>query len=209
MMRRLGKILDKDWPAWLISSVFHPVFIPFYTVLLYFYLSSYFFYNFPRLLKIIFLPAVVVPLLLQFLLWRMHILKSFFLITSQARLYFTLLMAFIYLLLFRLIQPLPVLKELSVFFLGVSISLFLAAFFNLFRLRPSLHALAFAGGFLFLLLHSYRHRENILDILALWIFTATLTIAARFKLNAHTPAEIFLGLLSGFAGIGLAYLYLY
>jgi len=194
-----------DCAAWVLSSVFHPVFIPFYTVLIFFTVSHYFFYDTAKIIRLIFLSAVMVPLLIQLLLYRLNVLRSFFLIRIKARFGFTLLMAFIYYLLYNTLQPVAVLEYVAVFFRGIIFSLLFSAVFNLFRIKPSLHTMALAGSLFFLLYWSYDFRTNILDIVSVGIAVTTLVAAARLKLRAHSLFELFVGLLIGISGQAVSF----
>ncbi len=186
--------------AWMISYILHPVFIPFYVLLIFFLISHFFFYDIEKIIKLIFLSAVIVPLLIQYLLYRLKILRSFFLVQWKARIGFTLLMAFIYYLLFTTLHPVSVLNHISLFFRGITVSLLISAGFNMFKKRISLHALALGGALFFLLKWSHDYKTNILDIISAAITLTTLTLAARIKLNAHNITEIAIGLLTGIAG---------
>ncbi len=191
--------------AWLISVIFHPVFIPFYVLLVFLSISHYFFYDINKITRLIFLSTVVVPLLIQFLLYRLKILHSFFLVRLKARIGFTLLMAVIYYLLYRILDPIAVLEYFALFFRGIALSLLLAVLFNLSKKRISLHGLAMGGALYFLLHWSYTHRTNILDIISISIGITSLVLAARLKLKAHTLDEIAIGLFIGIAGQALSF----
>ncbi len=204
-MTRNGFSLIIDRFAWGISIILHPVFLPFYAVLVYFSISEYFYYDLYKLLRLIFIPAVLVPLLMQYLLWRLKILRSFFLENPGARKYFSAFMGGVYLFLYQFLSPISVLHELSLFFLGTAIALWVSVALNFFRLKISLHAMAFGGIFVFFLIWSARHRQNILDLLAILILLAAVTMAARLRLKAHSPAEIFIGLLTGILSVALVF----
>jgi membrane-associated phospholipid phosphatase len=191
--------------AWLLSLVFHPVFIPFYAVLVFLSVSHYFFYDTDKIIRLIFLSAVVVPLLIQFLLYRLNILRSFFLIRPTARLGFTLLMALIYFLLYTTLKPVAVLEYIAIFFRGIVFSLLLSAAFNLFKIKPGLHTMALAGTLFFFLYWSYDFRTNILDIISVIIAVTTLVTAARLKLRAHTLSELIIGLIIGITGQAVSF----
>jgi len=186
--------------AWLISLVFHPIFIPFYTLLLYFEISRYFFYDTVRILRLLFMSAVVVPLLLLILLNRFKVLQSALPHDCRTRAFFSILLAVIYALLARTLQPLTGLRQLAVYFAGISISLLMAAVLYGFRKKISLHALAVGGTLFFFLRWSYAYSVNILHIIVLVIALGTLVLISRLILNAHTPVQLAWGFFVGMAG---------
>ena len=194
--------------AWLVSLLFHPVFIPFYTLIIFFQISRYFFYDTGRIIRLLFLSAVVVPLLLLFLLYRLKILRSVFLERWQARAGFTVFMAVIYFLLHRVLEPLPGMDIMGAYFEGIAVALLLAAVFYLFKIKISLHALAVGGTLFFFLQWSYMYRTNILDIVAVIVAIGTVVLVSRLKLQAHTPGELGWGLLTGIAGQWVAFHFL-
>jgi hypothetical protein len=206
MQTRPKQCRPADCAALFLSVVFHPVFVSFYAVLLFFTISHYFFYDTAQILRLIFSSAVIVPLLLQYLLFRLKILKSFFLEEIRARIGFTFLMAVLYHLLAGVMKPVIGLEELGLFFQGIAYALFLSVIFNLMKIKTGLHALAFSGLLYFLIHWSYVHRTNILDIIAGVIAVGTLVIASRIRLHAHTLTEIALGLLAGAIGQAIAFM---
>ena len=204
MSTSTGKSHWGEWLAWGISLLAHPIFIPFYAVLLYFYLSPYYYYDFAKILKLIFIQAILVPFILLYLLFHLKILRSFFLSSVRARLYFSFFMAIIYFTLHRSVAGIASLDELSVFFLGIAVSLLIAGLFNLTGRRISLHLLAMGGTLIFFGYWSWIHRHNILDILSIMVGLTGLLAVARYALRAHTLTELALGWLSGMAGMGIA-----
>ena len=171
-------------------------------------MSDYYYYDLYKLLRLIFIPTVLIPLVLQYLLWRLKILRSFFLENPGARKYFSAFVAFIYLFLCKFLFPIAVLHELSLFFCAIALALGMAVIFNIFRIKISLHALAFGGVFVFFLIWSYRHHQNILDLLALIVIIAGLTLASRLYLKAHSVLEIVAGLFSGMISMFIIFRFL-
>jgi len=191
--------------AWLISIVFHPVFVPFYTLLVYFEISPYFFYDTRRILRLLFLSAVLVPLMLLFLLYRLKILCSFFLERLSARAGFSVLMALIYGMLYHVLSPLHPMQDIALYFKGIMISLLLSSVFFLFHRKISLHALAAGGTWMFFLIWSYLNHTNILSLIVTLIFLTVLVLVARLELRAHTIEELAWGLVAGMAGQWVAF----
>ncbi len=197
-----------EWLTWIVSVLFHPVFIPFYTVWLYFSVSSFYFFDHLKLLRLIFLSAILVPLLLQMILYNLKILRSFFLNDLRARIYFTLLMAMVYFFLWRAMHHNPGLQEPPRYFLGISIGLVLTAAVNLMtRRKPSLHLLATGGTLVFLMHWSVVHRENILPWIAAWVLLTGVLAFSRYFLRAHSLGELLAGWLLGITGMAVVWMF--
>ncbi|NPA42826.1 MAG: hypothetical protein GXO27_02200 [Chlorobi bacterium] len=186
--------------AWLISIVFHPVFIPFYMLLVYFEISRYFFYDVRHILRLLFVSAVVVPVLLLLLLYKLRILRSVFLERLRARAGFTLFMAAVYYMLYRALDPIAAMHDLADYFKGIALSLVLSALFYAGGKKISLHALALGGSWMFLIRWSHTYRTEILDILAAVTLVTAVVLASRLQLRAHSLGELFWGLAVGMAG---------
>ncbi len=186
--------------AWALSVVFHPLFVPFYVLLVFFQISHYLFYDLNKIIRLIFLSTVVVPLLLVFLFYKLKILRSVFLYRIKSRILFTALLGVIYYSLYKALLPVTVLDFVGLFFRGIAFSLLLSLVFYAFRMKISLHALACGGAWAFFIFWSYTFKTNILDILAVIIFITTMIMAARLRLGAHNLKEIFWGFVIGLTG---------
>ncbi len=156
----------------------------------------------------IFMSAILVPLLLQMILYNMKILRSFFLNDMRARIYFTLLMAAIYFLLERSLHRVSTLDELSAYFSGIVAALIIAALLNMtVRIKPSLHLLATGGTLVFLIHWSVVQRENILPWIAAWVLLTGLLAFSRYFLRAHSLTELLAGWLLGITGMAVVWMF--
>jgi len=191
--------------AVVLSVLFHPLFISFYTVILYFTVSRYFFYDIGRLIRLLFLATVVVPVLILAVLYKSKLVKSLFMHDLRVRAGFSLFLAVLYGVLYAFMKPLPGMAFLAMFYLGIAVSLTVAALFYALKVKISLHALSIGGALTFFLLWSYVHAVNILDIIAGIAAVGTWILAARLYLKAHTPAELAWGFFAGIAGQLAAY----
>ncbi|NPA45919.1 MAG: hypothetical protein GXO24_01755 [Chlorobi bacterium] len=196
-----------QWLAWGISLIFHPIFVPFYAVLLFFYISPYYFYDFGKILRLIFIQAILIPIMVVYLLYQLKILQSFFLRTVKARMYLSLFLAVIYFVLYRSVSGVASLDEIGVLFLGIAYALLISALANAFGIKISLHLVALGGWTAFLLQWSWVHRFPLLDILAPVVLLTGLVAAARYYLKAHGLGELLLGWLTGMVGILLAVMF--
>ncbi len=198
-MKEVKKYAWKEYFAMFLSVLFHPLFIPLYTVTLYFFLSPNFFLssNIKFLEIYLLIVSIVIPLLFLLTFRYSGFIKSGVLKTSKERLYFSFVMFTVYFILTQKIASFHIFIELLPFFIGISLSVLFAGVLNFFNKKPSLHAMAFGGVLSFLMIWSYYSRLNILWVLIIIIFITSLVLAARVYLEAHEPKEILTGLLIG------------
>ncbi len=183
----------------LISFIAHPVFIPIYTVWLYFHLTPRFFLPANRhfLLLYLLIVSVIIPLLfLAVILWAKGF-SNYRLPHPRERFLFSVIMIVVYSIIFSKIIKYHQFIELFMFFIGIILSVSALAIYNFFYIKPSIHAMAVSGLLTFFIVWSYYSKLNILNYIILFVITATLVIAARVFLGAHTLKEILRGILIG------------
>jgi len=190
-----------DWfkiTAHFFSLVFHPVFIPLYTVILYFYLSPRFFVqqNIKFLILYLSMVSIIIPLLFFAVLFRS---KAIAVQTEKPRerFFLSVIMTVVYIIVVKKIIHFHQYIELFPFFTGVLFSIAVLAIFNYFYKKPSIHATAMSGAIAFFLIWSYYSQINILSFLSLFILSAAIVIASRLYLKMHTSREILCGLAVG------------
>jgi len=188
-----------SWLSEVVSFILHPVFVPFYAVLLYFHVSPRFFLsqNINSLTNYLLLVSVAIPLLFLFVLRFVGIIKSFQLQSPRERLFFTVIMASVYLIIFSKLIAFHDYLELLPFFFGIFLSLMMLAVFNWQNIKPSIHTVAVSGVLTFFLIWSYYSRINILSYISIIIFETALVVSARLYLQAHSFREITMGLMIG------------
>jgi len=188
-----------SWLSEAVSFVLHPVFMPFYAVLLYFHVSPRFFLsqNIDSLTNYLLLVSVAIPLLFLLVLRFLKIIESFQLHSSRERLFFTVIMASVYFIIFTKLIAFHDYLELLPFFLGIFLSLTMLAVFNWQNIKPSIHTVAITGVLTFFLIWSYYSRINMLLYISIIIFMTALVVSARLYLQAHSFREITMGLMIG------------
>ena len=185
--------------AQLVSLIFHPVFVPLYTVWLYFYLSPRFFLPANRYFLILYLSivGVLIPLLFfSALLWT-KAFSGYRLVYSEERLIFSVIMSVVYAVIFQKIYKYHQFVELFPFFIGIILSVLALAVYNYFKSKPSIHATAVSGALIFFIIWSYYSQVNIINYLSFMIFVATLVMASRVYLGAHNLKDIARGIFIG------------
>ncbi len=185
--------------AYFISFVFHPVFIPFYTVVLYFYVTPRYFI--PQNIRFLEVYLLIVSIFIPLLFFGVMLYaKSFTDIQLQLpkeRLFFSLIIALVYFIIFKKMIHYHQYLELYPFFLGVFLAILSLSIYNYFDQKPSIHAMAMAGSIAFLSIWSYYSQINILSYLSILILLTAIVIAARLYLQAHDLKDIIRGIFIG------------
>jgi hypothetical protein len=192
--------------AKIISVVFHPLFVPLYGLLVIFMAPTLFWYLPFNLKKILFLIVlannVIIPVsLMPFLKYR-NIINSWVLETRGERVVPLLAVSLLYFvtsfIMFRLQIPLFLKAYLySVSFLSLAVLVI-----NLWW-KISLHSVGaglLTGTVIFL---SLKMSASLTWFLVPSIIITGLVLSSRLKLEAHNPLQVYLGFITGFAGLGL------
>lgn len=187
--------------ARIISYVFHPLFIPFYMILLLMNTGSYFSLVIPwkgklLLSAIIFLTTILLPFITGFLLYRIKLVRSFSPESGEERIFMLLNTGIFYYLSYYLLKGTHVSLVFSFFMLGASILVIFAIVITFFR-RISMHMIA-AGGMAgaFLGLAWNNSREMIIYTFVI-ILLAGVTGSARLTVKPQKPFGIYAGFLLG------------
>jgi len=199
----------------LVSILFHPIFIPLYSIYLYFFIDNYenklikisdssFLYVLYALMLFI---GVLFPLLSVFIMYRTRIISS---ITSPKRTERSpiILIVFVYYVMAYFmyrswnIAYYNIIEGFVSFLFGGIIILFIAFVINNFY-KISLHSIAIgsmAGGFLALakILIHVSNFNSLIEINCVLLFSMGLVASSRLYLKAHTPLQVYLGLVIGF-----------
>ena len=185
--------------AQIVSLILHPVFVPLYTVWLYFYLSPRFFLPANRYFLILYLSivAIIIPLLFFLIILWAKGFSGYRLPNPDERLFFSIIMFVVYGIIFYKIYKYHQFVELFPFFIGIILSVLSLATYNYFKFKPSIHAMAVSGSITFFLTWSSYSQINILNYLSLMIVMAALVMASRVYLGAHNLKEIARGVLIG------------
>ena len=185
--------------AQLMSLIFHPIFVPLYTVGLYFYLSPRFFLPANRYFLILYLSivGVLIPLLFFGVILWTKAFSGYHLVYPEERLIFSIIMVVVYAVIFQKIYKYHQFVELFPFFIGIILSVLALAVYNYFKLKPSIHATAISGTLTFFVIWSYYSQINILNYLSLIIVIATLVMSSRVYLGVHSLKDIARGIFIG------------
>jgi len=187
--------------AKIVSYLFHPIFLPFYCLLLLFYLQPYFTFQLvlnARILLMFFVfgTTIVFPLLITFLMLRQGYIQSIYMDTRQERKYPYLITAVFYILTFNMFRQLHLPDIYLIYMMGASILLILIVIIN-FWWKISTHMVGIGGLFGFFTGFTFYLSLQIIPLILIVVLLAGLIGYARLKLNSHKPAEVYTGFLMG------------
>ena len=184
-----------------ISVVFHPIFIPVYTLVLLLNQDLTLALIIPVKTKlilscIVFLTTIVIPFFSVWVFYRMKLVSSILLKTREERIYPLLIIAIFYYMTYYLLRSFPVTFLFSFYMLGSAFLVILALIIS-FRMKISLHMIGIGGVLGLLIGLSFTMSTD----LSLLIVPATLLCgiigSARLNENSHKPSEIYTGFLAG------------
>lgn len=192
------------------SYIFHPIFIPVYATLFYFFITNNFFYKHEIYLTFIqvLILTILLPLSLFYLLRSLGFLKSKMLDPKERK----LPLAIYSLLLLTLIKyslSIVIIPELYYYFLGMLISAALALMLLILGHKASLHMIAISTLILFIISISAYYHIRFLNLIAFFVVCSGLVASSRLQAKAHTMGEIVLGVLIGvIPQVGLWFIWL-
>ena len=182
-----------------VSVVCHPVFIPLYAVWFYFKATPRYFIsqNQKFLYLYLLIVAIIIPLLFFAVMLLTKSFSGYQLKKTKERLFFSVIMAVVYLIIFQKLTKYHQFIELYPFFLGIFLSILVLAFYNYFGQKPSIHAMALSGLLTFFMMWSYYSRVNILNYVTLCLMAVSIVSAARIYLKAHSLKDVARGIIIG------------
>ena len=184
------------------SYVFHPIFIPFYGLLLLFNTGLYISFTLSEeaislIYLIVFFNTILVPSVLMYLFYKMGIINSLMVEERRQRFILYITMIVFYYSTYLLFQKFSIPLILSIFVLGASGALCILFLTNFF-IKISAHMVGIGGVFGMLYATSELFLINYSNFLIPTILIAGIIGYSRLRLNAHKPIEIYLGLGIGF-----------
>ena len=194
------------------SYLFHPLFIPIYGALFYFFVTKGFFYPHEIYLTLIQIAILTVflPISTYFLLKSLGLAKSGIMLheTRERRLPLAFQSMF-FLVLTQHSFSTIVVPELYYFFIGALISSILALLFSVFHSKASLHMIGICGLTVFVTGISLHYGMPFLYLIAFLMVMCGCVASSRLYMNAHSSKEILIGTLIGIVPqIGLWYYWL-
>lgn len=182
-----------------ISFIFHPLLMPFLGVLFYFSKSPRFIPEFTIQAKLfsIAILTIILPILLFYLLKTINKINSFYLKTTEERIWPLILNCAIIILILKRVLMQNEIPELYYFFIGILCSNFACLILALLKFKASIHMIASAGLFMFVIAVGIHFKININSYIALMCIILGAIASSRLDLKAHTPIELIIGFFIG------------
>jgi hypothetical protein len=181
------------------SYLFHPIFIPVYAALLYFFLNDLLFTN-PETYFAIFqivIITILLPILFFFLLRISGQVDSIMISEISQRKIPLVIQCFLSVLLVRKSVTLDHFPEFHFFFLGGLLSTILALVLLFLKTKASLHMIAMSALALFVIGLSIHTQTRNINIIAFLVLMNGFVASSRLEMKAHTPKELVIGFLLG------------
>ncbi len=202
--------------AKLFSWIFHPIFIPMYSILIILY-SFPFHYQFVPYkiwnitIIVLFLMTMAFPALIILIMKKLNMVGDIDISDQKQRIFPYLIFIFFYLVTFLTFKPKVVSSIVfledplfSTIILGATISLMVAFFFNNF-LKVSAHTMGVANLFVFCCMLARYTQKNLFLLIFITLVMVALVGSSRIFLRAHTTREVYYGFLCGALGQLLAF----
>ncbi len=181
------------------SYIFHPIFIPVYAALLYFFLNDSYYTNLEKYFALfqIVVITIVLPILTFFILRATGQVTSIMVADISQRKIPLVIQCFLTILLLRKSITLEHFPEFYFFFLGGLSSTILALILLFFKTKASLHMVAISALTIFIIGLSIHNQHRNLNMIAVLVLINGFVASSRLELKAHTPKELVIGFLSG------------
>lgn len=181
------------------SYIFHPIFISFYGVLLYLWLSEI---KLNSSITLVLLIQVVIltmllPLSLYYLMKAMGYIQSFTEATIKERKIPVLLQAIFLFILIRFSEFVIELPSLYYYFIGGLISSLCAFLFTVFKFKVSLHMIGITSLLAFTISLGVYLNLTITPLIAILFVIVGNVASSRLYMNSHTVEELIAGSIIG------------
>jgi membrane-associated phospholipid phosphatase len=202
--------------ARIFSTVFHPIFMPLFTILTILYAFPFRYQYVPDkiwniTIFILLGLTMVMPAITIFIMKKLEIVSDYDISEQKQRILPYLIFFFFYLLTFLQFRPKEISSNefmedalLAAIFLGATLSLAFAFFLNNF-LKVSVHTLAVTNLFTFICLISRNTQKSLFILLIISSIIVGLVGSSRIFLRAHTKREVYVGFICGIIGQVLAF----
>lgn len=181
------------------SYVFHPIFIPVYAALFYFFWNDSYFTNPEKYFAIfqIVIITLLLPILFFFLLRTAGQVDSIMISKISQRKIPLVIQSFLTILLVRKSITLDHYPEFHFFFLGGLLSTVLALALLFLSTKASLHAIAISAFTVFVIGLSVHSQTRNINLIAFLVLMNGFVASSRLEMKAHTPKELVIGFLLG------------
>lgn len=192
-MKTLKKILP------FFSYIFHPIFIPVYAALFYFFVNDTYFTNPEKYFALfqIVIITILLPILFFFVLRVAGQVDSIMISEISQRKIPLVIQCFLSILLVRKSITLDHFPEFHFFFLGGLLSTVISLVLLFFKTKASLHMIAISAFTVFVIGLSIHNQTRNINVIAFLILMNGFVASSRLEMKAHTPKELVIGFLLG------------
>ena len=182
-----------------LSVLFHPLLMPTYGTMLFFYLYPMTGIDFPLKVMLlvtlfIFLMTFIIPLSLTFVMLRMNLVNSLEMETRNERILPLFIVAILFYITYYSLKSTGLFIDLQLFILGSTLLIFIAIIINYFT-KISIHMIGIGGVTGALIALGMAYPISVISVLNLLFLVAGLLGFARLRLKAHQPFQIYTGFL--------------
>lgn len=181
------------------SYIFHPIFIPVYAAVFYFFLNDSYYTNFEKYFTLFQLVVItiVLPVLFFFVLRAARLADSIMFAKISQRKIPLVIQCFLIILLLRKSISLNQFPELHFFFLAGLLSTLIALILLFFRVKASLHIVAISAFTIFVIGLSIHNQTRSINSIAFLVLMNGFVASSRLEMKAHTHLEVLIGFLLG------------
>ena len=181
------------------SYLFHPLFIPFMAIVVFFYFNNIKFFSRESYFVLfqIGIVTILVPVLFFFLLRSIGKINSIMVADISQRKIPLIIQCFLIIILIRNTITINSYPELHFFFLGNLLGTLSALMLLFFNTKASLHMMALSALTLFVVALNIRFQNQTIYLVAFLLLMNGLVATSRLEMKAHTFKELLLGLIIG------------
>ncbi len=181
------------------SYLFHPVFIPVYAAMFYFFWNDSYYTNPEKYFALfqIVLITIALPILFFFILRITGKVDSIMIGEISQRKIPLLILCLLTILLIRKSITKDHFPELYFFFLAGLVSTILALVLLFLKTKASLHMVAISAFTVFAIELSIHNQTNDINLIAFLLLVNGFVASSRLEMKAHTPKELVIGFFLG------------
>jgi hypothetical protein len=181
------------------SYLFHPIFIPVYAALFYFFVNDSYFTNPEKYFALfqIVIITILLPILFFFVLRIAGQVDSIMISEISQRKIPLVIQCFLTILLVRKSITLDHFPEFHFFFLGGLLSTVVSLVLLFFKTKASLHMIAISAFTVFVIGLSIHNQTRNINVIAFLVLMNGFVASSRLEMKAHTPKELVIGFLLG------------
>lgn len=183
----------------LFSYIFHPIFIPVYAAVFYFFLNDSYYTNLEKYFALfqVVIITIVLPILFYFVLRTASLVDSILFSEISQRKIPLVILCFLIILLVRKSITIEHFPEFHFFFLGGLLSTLVALILLFFSIKASLHMVAISAFTIFVIGLSIHNQTRNINGIAFLVLLNGFVASSRLEMKAHTPKELVIGLFLG------------